>query len=50
MFLINDICQYETDFIPLNIKDKETMLGILNTLDELAEITYYNYKKTEYYD
>ena len=50
MFIHKDLSNYEEDFTLLNINDEETMLGILNTLDELAEITYYNFKKTEYYD
>lgn len=43
MFTSNDLSNYEEDFEALEIKDKETMLGILNTLDELAEITYYKF-------
>jgi len=47
MFLNNELSNYEEDFEALEIKDKETMLGILNVLDEIAEITYYNYKLNE---
>lgn len=50
MFVHKDLSKYEEDFTILNIKDEEAMLGILNTLDELAEITYYNFKNTKKYD
>lgn len=43
MFIHNDLSKYEEEFSLLNIKDEKTMLGILNTLDEIAEITYYNF-------
>ena len=47
MFIYNDLTKYEEDFKTLNITDKDSMLGILNTLDEIAEITYYYFKNDE---
>lgn len=47
MFIYNDLTKYEEDFKTLNITDKDSMLGILNTLDEIAEITFYNFKNDE---
>lgn len=44
MFKYNDLENYEEEFEALEIKDKEEMLGILNTLDAIAEITYNNFK------
>ena len=49
MFTKNELNDYEEAFITLGITDQNTMLGILNTLDELAEITYH-IKKQENYD
>ena len=48
MFTINEVNEYEEDFKTLGITDQETMLGMLNTLDELAEITYYIEKLQDY--
>lgn len=48
MFTINEVTDYEEDFRTLGITDQETMLGMLNTLDELAEITYYIEKQKNY--
>ena len=47
MFIYNDLIEYEKDFKTLNINDDDSLLGILNTLDEIAEITYYNFKNDE---
>jgi|GEM_PF-5352222 len=44
MFTHNDLIKYEEDFNKLGITDKNAMLGILNMLDELAEINYYIFK------
>ena len=44
MFNISDLEHYEQDFRKIGINDKDTMLGILNALNEVAEITYYIYK------
>ena len=41
MFTINDLEHYEQDFRKIGINDTDTMLGILNALNEVAEITYY---------
>ncbi len=49
MFSKNEVTDYEEDFYRLGITNQETMLGILNTLDEIAEITYY-IEKQGYYD
>ena len=48
MFTINEVTDYEEDFRTLGITDQATMLGILNALDELAEITYYIEKQKNY--
>ena len=48
MFTINEVTDYEEDFRTLGITDQVTMLGMLNTLDELAEITYYIEKQQDY--
>jgi hypothetical protein len=48
MFTINEVNDYEEDFKTLGITDQETMLGMLNALDELAEITYYIEKQQDY--
>ena len=47
MFTKKELNEYEEDFRTLGITDPDTMLGILNTLDELAEITYYIEKQEE---
>lgn len=47
MFIDKDLQDYEHEFEALEIKDKEVMLGILNTLNEIAEITYYNFKNNK---
>lgn len=47
MFTENELNDYEEDFKTLKIGDRKMMLGILNTLDELAEITYYIEKQKE---
>lgn len=47
MFTENELNDYEEDFKTLKISDRKMMLGILNTLDELAEITYYIEKQKE---
>lgn len=41
MFCINDLEHYEQDFKAIGIEDTDMMLGILNTLNEVAEVTYY---------
>lgn len=41
MFNISDLEHYEQDFKQIGINDTNTMLGILNALNEVAEITYY---------
>ncbi len=48
MFTINEVNEFEEDFKTLGITDQKTMLGMLNTLDELAEITYYIEKLQDY--
>ena len=48
MFTKNELNDYEEDFITLEITDQNTMLGILNTFDEIAEITYYIEKQDNY--
>ncbi len=48
MFSKNEVTDYEEDFHRLGITNQETMLGILNTLDEIAEITYYIEKQGNY--
>ena len=48
MFTKNELNDYEEDFIALGITDQNTMLGILNTLDDIAEITYYIEKQDNY--
>ena len=48
MFTEKELNDYEEDFITLGITDQNTMLGILNTLDEIAEITYYIEKQENY--
>ena len=48
MFSKNEVTDYEEDFHKLGITDQNTMLGILNTLDEIAEITYYIEKQDNY--
>ena len=50
MFIYTDLINYENDFYELNITDKDSMLGILNTLDEIAEINYYIFKIEKEYD
>ena len=50
MFIHNDLIKYEKDLDNLGITDKKTMLGTLNTLDEMAEITYYIFKNEEKHD
>lgn len=47
MFIYNDLINYEEDFNKLDITDKNAMLGVLNTLDELAEINYYIFKNRD---
>lgn len=47
MFTYNDLTKYEKELKTLNISDEDTMLGILNTLDELAEINYYIFKNKD---
>ena len=47
MFIYNDLINHEEDFNKLDITDKNAMLGVLNTLDELAEINYYIFKNKE---
>lgn len=48
MYTQKEVTNYEEDFYKLEITDQETMLGVLNTLDELAEITYYIEKQDNY--
>lgn len=48
MFTEKELNDYEEDFITLGITDPNTMLGVLNTLEELAEITYYIEKQENY--
>ena len=50
MFTINDLEHYEQDFRIIGIDDADMMLGILNTLNEVAEITYYVDKNKIKYD
>ena len=50
MFTINDLEHYEQDFRKIGINDIDTMLGILNALNEVAEITYYIDKNNFKYD
>ena len=50
MFTINDLEHYEQDFRKIGIDDTDMMLGILNTLNEVAEITYYVDKNKIKYD
>lgn len=47
MFIYNDLKEYNEDLDKLGITDTNAMLGILNTLDELAEINYYIFKNKE---
>lgn len=46
MFNKKDLEHYESDFNQLNITNEDTMIGILNTLDQVAEITYYIIKNS----
>ena len=50
MFTIKDLEHYEEDFKNIGITDSNTMLGVLNTLDQVAEITYYIKKNSIEYD
>ena len=45
MFFDNEVQLYKKEFNALKINDLETMKGILEVLDEIAEITYYIDKK-----
>lgn len=44
MFYDKDLEHYENDFKQIGIEDIEEIQGILNCLDEMAELTYYTYK------
>lgn len=47
MFIYSDLKEYNEEIDKLGITDTNAMLGILNTLDELAEINYYIFKNRD---
>ena len=44
MFNLADVKDYEHEFREMGITDIEAMKAILNTLAELADVTYYIFK------
>lgn len=44
MFNLADVKDYEHEFSKIGITDIEEMKGIMDTLAELADVTYYIFK------